>query len=266
MAGFCFFNIPKDTDCETLRNIGVLIPIKPSKMNRIKLSLICLLVFGLSVVTVYGQPRFLAYNFYQLSQVTASSPSFPSESAKNAPLTLTGIGIGGDNFMWFDAGLLLNAVVALTSKSYKGSETNAAGHTAIDMGFFSFTLGKQFKTEDKYTIGIGVDCDIRGFSGNPSPVGPLLFTLGPAVCGQYRPNKIFTFVSLVGAGMSFGGRQSAPVDGYGVLWRNFVSVGYGVFGFNIGPDLHFFNVKSNKEEKWRVFTSCLQAGISFRLE
>lgn len=231
-----------------------------------KQGLMYLAVLSVSAVTGYAQPRLLAYNFYQLSNVTVSSATFPSESAKNAPLTLTGIGIGNDAFAWFDAGLLLNAVVSLTSKSYKDSEPNAAGRTATDMGFLSFTLGKQFKTEDKYTIGIGMDCDIRGFGGNPAPIGPLVFTLGPAVCGQYRLNKIFTFASVLGAGMSFGGRQTSPIDGYGVLWRNFISVGYGVLGVNIGPDIHFFNVKSQSEVKWKVFTTALQAGISFRMK
>lgn len=231
------------------------------KQTTAVLAFLCLLVFN-----SYTQPRFLAYNFFQVSSVNVSSPTFPAESAKNAPLTLTGIGVGNDAFMWFDAGLLLNAVVGLTSKSYQASPPNAAGRKALDMGFFSFTLGKQYKTEDKYTIGIGIDCDIRGFDGNPKPIGPLLFTLGPSVCGQYRPNKIFTFVSLLGGGMSFGGRQTSPIDGYGILWRNFISVGYGAVGINIGPDIHLFNVKSQSEVKWHVLTTALQLGISFRLE
>lgn len=234
--------------------------------KKIERNFVCVIVLSLLTFKSFCQPRFIAFNFVQASSVKVSSPTFPSENAKNAPLTLTGIGIGNDAFTYFDAGLLLNAVVALSSKSYNVDEPNAAGHTATDLGFFSFALGKQFKTEDKFTIGMGVDCDIRGFGGNPKPIGPLLFTLGPAICGQYRPNKIFTFVSVIGGGMSFGGRQTSPIDGYGVLWRNFISIGYGALGVNVGPDIHFFNVKDQSEVKWRVFTPSLQAGISFRLK
>lgn len=224
-----------------------------------------ILVFAGVSFKSFAQPRFLAYNVIQSSSVTVSSATLASQTAENARYTLTGIGVGNTSFMWFDCGLVANVVIKLLGKDID-AKPNADGYTAADMGLISFTLGKQYVTKDKYTIGVGVDCDIRAFGGMPKAIGPLVFTLGPAVCGQYRPNKIVTFVSLLGGGVSFGGRQTSPVDGFGILWRNFISVGYGVLGINLGPDFHFFNVKDMNEINWSVFTQTVQLGISLRLK
>ncbi|OFX59507.1 MAG: hypothetical protein A2046_11945 [Bacteroidetes bacterium GWA2_30_7] len=191
----------------------------------------------------FTQPRFLAFNVYQFSSIKSKPQNGPKLREKNIPYTFTAVSVGNDRFLGGDFGMIPALLAELAGKS-------ASDYKSFDAGFLSMYGGKQVETTDDYTIGIGLDMDIRALGAPGFDNG--MYTLGPVLCTQYRINKIVTYVCVLGAGIG---------TGWEIQWRNSISVGYGKVGFNLQPDLNFYKKKGSS-----ITTRSLRLGISFRLD
>ena len=223
--------------------------------NRLKNLIFLLLVFYLSGLQAFAQPRFLAFNFYQTSKITSKAKGFPKVTENNAPICFTGLGIGDDLYYWADAGLIVAALGELGGR--RGYDPYAPGN-GLDLGFLSIAAGKQLDTDDEsYTFGAGIDFDARGL-GSAAHVDRGMYTIGPSMCLQLRFGKIFTYATVFGFGWGTGSE---------IQWRNSLSIGYGKLGFNIQPNINRYKKKDNTDPnlKWTITSKFLQFGLSLRL-
>lgn len=204
----------------------------------------------------FAQPRFFAANFAQMSSITAKTDNFPKQKVENYKLCFTALGIGEDRYIWADASILMAVIGELAGDEMP--RENEAGYSGYDGGFLSMAAGKQLATGDNYTFGMGFDFDARGL-GSAANVQKGMYTIGPSMCLQYRPNKILTIASIYGFGWG---------TGFEMQWRNSISVGFGKLGINIQPNFNMYRKKdfTDPSIKWKISSKFLQVGISVRLD